>query len=70
MKKRLLSILLVAAMACSMLGCASGNEETENTESSETELEEMVVIPLVATLIYGGKTKLILYPPISPKVSR
>lgn len=44
MKKRLLSILLVAAMACSMLGCASGNEETENTESSETELEEITFV--------------------------
>lgn len=44
MKKRLLSILLVAAMACSMLGCASGNEEAENTESSETELEEITFV--------------------------
>ena len=44
MKKRLLSILLVAAMACSMLGRASGNEETENTESSETELEEITFV--------------------------
>lgn len=44
MKKRLLSILLVAAMACGVLGCASGNEEAENTESSETELEEITFV--------------------------
>ena len=44
MKKRLLSILLITAMACGVLGCASGNEEAENTESSETELEEITFV--------------------------
>lgn len=46
MKKRLLSILLVTAMAISMLGCSSGKEETETKgeESQEKELEEITFV--------------------------
>ncbi|MDD6441495.1 MAG: ABC transporter substrate-binding protein [bacterium] len=46
MKKRLLSILLVTAMAVSMLGCASGKKEaeTKGKESQEKELEEITFV--------------------------
>ena len=46
MKKRLLSILLVTAMAVSMLGCASGKKEaeTKGEESQEKELEEITFV--------------------------
>ena len=46
MKKRLLSILFVTAMAVSMLGCASGKKEaeTKGKESQEKELEEITFV--------------------------